>query len=494
MDLGLGQHAVRVGRAAGGAGGTRSRGKSKLKNVASHFSNWVAAGQHVVGQPGRLGEGDVDHHEGVERRQRLAHAPAVGQRVGRVGALDEHGPVAGGMVGEDLVGDDVARHEAGDDAGADDRAAPLAPARRARRLVGPGDGHEARRHVLGPPVAEVAGQRPDQLLEVADQRGVQAHLHAEVLEHGHALGRRRCGGRLVGRGPRRRRRSRRTRRRRPRRAPSPTSSAPVACSASHARAMSPSCTTTAPSAASSHASVPGRTCRWKSASAAVSVRRGSITIMDRAGSLAISLMRRAGPRDAVALPRVLADEQRDLAVLEVGPDHGAEHLGVDPELAGLLLGQRVRAVPRAEGPQGGPAVGAARGGSPGRRRRSRRSTRRRARRGPRRAARRPRRWRCPSRSPRTCRRHAAAAARSAARRRSGSGRGAAPSRTCSPSRPGGPCRRGCARSGGRRHRRGAPRCRSCTRTGCRPSTARARGRSWSSWPPHGRFDRCQFDR
>ena len=37
-----------------------------------------------------------------------------------------------------------------------------------------------------------------------------------------------------------------------------------------------------------NASVPGRTCRKKSASSAVSVRRGSSTIMERAGSLAIS--------------------------------------------------------------------------------------------------------------------------------------------------------------------------------------------------------------
>ena len=51
--------------------------------------------------------------------------------------------------------------------------------------------------------------------------------------------------------------------------------------------------------------------------------------------------RRPRPGDAVRLPRVLADEHRHLGVLEVGAHHGAEELGVDEELARLLLGQRV---------------------------------------------------------------------------------------------------------------------------------------------------------
>ena len=42
-------------------------------------------------------------------------------------------------------------------------------------------------------------------------------------------------------------------------------------------------------AAISHASRPDRTCRWKSAIAAVSVTRGSITIIARPGSAAIAL-------------------------------------------------------------------------------------------------------------------------------------------------------------------------------------------------------------
>ncbi len=68
-----------------------------------------------------------------------------------------------------------------------------------------------------------------------------------------------------------------------------TSETPEACWASQATLVNSSSTSTAPSAASSHASRPGRTCRWNSASSAVSVRRGSITMIERAGSLAMFL-------------------------------------------------------------------------------------------------------------------------------------------------------------------------------------------------------------
>ncbi len=46
--------------------------------------------QHVVREPRRLGEGDVDHHHEVERRERLAHAHAVGERMRGIAALDQH--------------------------------------------------------------------------------------------------------------------------------------------------------------------------------------------------------------------------------------------------------------------------------------------------------------------------------------------------------------------------------------------------------------------
>ena len=71
------------------------------------------------------------------------------------------------------------------------------------------------------------------------------------------------------------------------------------------------------------------------------------------------LQRGAGPGEAVALPGVLPDEQGDLAALHVAPDVGPQELAVDPELAGLLLGQRVRAVAAPERVHGGRPVGAA---------------------------------------------------------------------------------------------------------------------------------------
>ena len=67
-----------------------------------------------------------------------------------------------------------------------------------------------------------------------------------------------------------------------------TSPSPSACRASHSLARRFSCTRTPSIAARSQASVPGLTCRWISASSALSLRRGSTTMRQRAGSLAIS--------------------------------------------------------------------------------------------------------------------------------------------------------------------------------------------------------------
>src|SRR3954469_23776674 len=96
-------------------------------------------------------------------------------------------------------------------------------------------------------------------------------------------------------------------------------------------------------AASRNASPPGRTCRWMSAIAAVSLRRGSTTISERAGSAAIAFSVGRGGGEARRHPGVLADEHGHLGVLEVRRSVGdvAEQVGVDPDLARLLLGQRV---------------------------------------------------------------------------------------------------------------------------------------------------------
>ena len=71
--------------------------------------------QHVVGVPGRLRHRHVDHDCQLERVERLAEPLRVRERVGRVGALDQHRPEAVGMVGQDLLRDHVARHQPADD-------------------------------------------------------------------------------------------------------------------------------------------------------------------------------------------------------------------------------------------------------------------------------------------------------------------------------------------------------------------------------------------
>ena len=209
----------------------------------------------------------------------------------------------------------------------------------------------------GMPKLPVSSQ--SELLEVARQRGVQRHLHAEVLEHGDArraadapgdrphvvLGH--AGDPAVA-APRRPRRGAPAPRRRPSRARPATRSL-----------VRPSCTSTAPIAARHQASVPGRTCEVEVGELG---GLGAARVDDDERAVRIAgdlLQRRAGVGQPVGLPRVLAEEQPDLAVLEVAPHVRAEHLPVHPELAGLLLRQRARAERRAERGPGGGGVRAA---------------------------------------------------------------------------------------------------------------------------------------
>ena len=190
-----------------------------------------------------------------------------------------------------------------------------------------------------------------------------ALLDAEVLEHRRRSRRRRCGARRRGSAasstPQRARvvGDRRPARERVEHAPRRRST----CSREELVVdAGPPGRARRPARPGTRRRVPGRTRRWKSASSAVSVRdAGRCTIIDRSGSLAISLQHHARAREALRLPRVLADEHRDLGVLEVAARVAAVELVLDPDLAGLLLGQRARAVARAERPQEGAAVGAA---------------------------------------------------------------------------------------------------------------------------------------
>ena len=80
----------------------------------------------------------------------------------------------------------------------------------------------------------------------------------------------------------------------------------------------------------------------------------------RARVVGVDLLEHAtGLVEAVAVPGVLAEEDRHLGVGEVAVRVGAEHAALDPRLTGLLLSERVGAPGDAEQAAGGGAVGPA---------------------------------------------------------------------------------------------------------------------------------------
>ena len=120
-------------------------------------------------------------------------------------------------------------------------------------------------------------------------------------------------------------------------------SKPAVRSAIQAFATRPSCTRIPSSAARHQASVPGLDRQ-------VIVRHlGSLAparIDDDQRALRVLLdvaEYDAGAGKAVRLPGVLADEDRDLAMLEIAVHAGAEHLALHPEFPGFLLRQRIGA-------------------------------------------------------------------------------------------------------------------------------------------------------
>ena len=206
----------------------------------------------------------------------------------------------------------------------------------------------------------------------------------------------------------------------------------------------------------SQASVPGRTCRWMSASSAVSVRRGSTTIMARAGSRAISFsVVRA--RGKLWLCQGFLPMKTTTSPCSISPRTLVPNIWALTQNSPVFSWARAfdRCLPAPNAAREALGVGAAEVVPLPAAAEVEDRRRRRACRAPRRAGPRPRRSRCPSRPPRRCRRAGGAAAGSAAaeaghagrgdggRRGSGSGRGAAPSRTCSPATSGAPCRPGC---------------------------------------------------
>src|SRR5204862_5541806 len=114
----------------------------------------------------------------VERPDRLAHTGRIREAVDRVAALDDDSAEPRRVVGEDRIRDRRGREHAADDPLAGDGRTALGLA------VAPDEagGGEGRVQVRAAGAGEVAGQRPEQLLEVAVEGRGRRLLDAEVLE------------------------------------------------------------------------------------------------------------------------------------------------------------------------------------------------------------------------------------------------------------------------------------------------------------------------
>ena len=258
------------------------------------------------------------------------------------------------MVGEDLVGDHVARHEPADDRRAGDR--------RAARSRGRGTGARTTSAGASPPgLPKLPVRIQSSLLRYEQSVLFGRLLDAEVLEHRRRCRRRRCAARRRGSGPRRRRSARRSRRRHVGEAPRAPASAAVACARRGTRGRrGPPGRATATSAARHQASVPGRTRRWKSASLAVSVDDGVDHDHRALGVLGDLLAATTRARGKLCdIHGFLPTNTRTSACSNSPRVCAAVEPSVDPGLAGLLLRQRARAVARAERAQERAAVAAA---------------------------------------------------------------------------------------------------------------------------------------
>ena len=310
-------------------------------------------GQDVVGLLRRLGHGHVDDHGEVELAHRPAELLRAGQGVGGVGALDDHGPGALGMVAEHPVGDLVARDHPGDDAPAGDGITGLP----ACCPVGEQGCHGGvRRHAARHAVA--ADEEPQQPLQVGDQRGVGRHLHPEVLVDGDAAGSgepaRRTPDEIL-------------------RHPAPQRVLPDGNPLQRRQHhLGPDGVLGEPPRGSQVLlDEDGSEC-----GDAERVRAGAHLqeVVGQVGGLGAPGVdhhhrpTRVGgdllqhpPRlvEAVAVPRVLAEEHGDLRLVELAVGVGAEQVALHPRLARLLLGQRVGPPGDAERLAGRCPVGAA---------------------------------------------------------------------------------------------------------------------------------------
>ena len=212
--------------------------------------------------------------------------------------------------------------------------------------------------VLRTRLAEVPGQQPEQLLEVADERRVTVHLHAEVLEDGDArrAGEPPCRGADELLGDAADGTPLRDRHGGQRRGDLVEPGGPLGqpCPVGESLVEDDRC----------HRPDEPGVAPWAHPQVEVGelgrLRAARVDHDHRPrGVVGDGLQRRAGVRDAVAQPRVLADEQRHLAVLEVATDGRTEHPPVHPRLTRLLLGDGTGAEAGAERVERGGGVRAA---------------------------------------------------------------------------------------------------------------------------------------
>ena len=355
-----------------GAGARREQRRAQMEGVAREFQveegrlglfELARRRQHIVGVARGLGHGHVDHHRQLQGAHGFAHALAIGQRMQRVAGLHQHGAIALGMVGEDFLWNHVAGNQADDDLGIGHRAALLDAwrallAHRGIALAGLGQREEGHEGVAGAGAPVMAGEQPDQALQVAAEGRVQVHLHAQVFQRRYAAGAGDTpggGAQLVFRHP-------------------------AGLGAVGHRdgvqfvddvlvaagvlgqpvARQQPVLDDDPDQRRQAPGVGARTDLQVEVGQGGGFAQARVDHDDRArGVLGHGVEQHAGAGETMGLPGILADQDGHLAMLEVAVHAGTEHLALDPELAGLFLGQGVGAVLHPEGLQRAVAVGAA---------------------------------------------------------------------------------------------------------------------------------------
>src|SRR5262247_1609141 len=238
------------------------------------------------------------------------------------------------MIGEDLVGDDVARDQAREDSCAHLRA----PGRRARiQLVATRahDGHEGRGRILSARLAEMAGEEPHDFFEIAHEGRMPVHLDTEILEDGDA---RRSGDAPRGRAHER----------------FLDATDPTKVGDRHGGERRDDVLETRGMHAEprgvdevlleedgAHGRQQPRITSWPYLEMKVGelrrLRTPWINDDERAGRVLRDVAQgEPGVRKTVRLPRILAHEQGHFTMLEIAPYWCAEHEAVDPGFAGLL--------------------------------------------------------------------------------------------------------------------------------------------------------------